>query len=124
MIENNITSLRYILTIARLEPENNLELMCDSYIESNLEIPYYIIGNHLTKYGDFLKDKYRRKGIYFLGPIYNKSVLDSIRFYSTFYLVDLDSSVAPAGLDSDPAGLDSAPAGLDSVPAGLDSSVY
>ena len=24
----------YILTIARLEPENNIELMCDAYLDS------------------------------------------------------------------------------------------
>ncbi len=77
---------KYLLTVARLEPENNLELMFDSYINSGLDIPYYIIGNHLTNYGDYLKDKYRDKQIIFLGPVFNKDHLDNIRYYSKFYL--------------------------------------
>jgi glycosyltransferase involved in cell wall biosynthesis len=76
----------YILTIARLEPENNLEMMFDGYISSEIKIPYYVIGNHLTNYGDFLKDKYMNTGIIFLGGIFNKLHLDNIRHYSSYYL--------------------------------------
>lgn len=76
----------YILTIARLEPENNLEMMLDAYIESNMKESYVIVGNHLTIYGDFLKDKYRNNNIIFLGGIFNKEDLDNIRYYSKLYL--------------------------------------
>jgi len=76
----------YLLSIARLEPENNLEMMFDGYIESGINTPYFVVGNHLTKYGDFLKDKYRNTGIIFLGGIFNKEHLDNIRYYSTYYL--------------------------------------
>ena len=76
----------YILSIARLEPENNLEMMCDAYIRSDIKEPYIIIGNHLTKYGDYLKDKYRNYNIIFLGGIYKKDVLDNMRFYCKYYL--------------------------------------
>lgn len=81
-----ITQENYILSIARLEPENNLEMMFDAYINSNIKIPYYVVGNHLTRYGDFLKDKYRNKGIIFLGAIFDKVNLDNIRYYSSLYL--------------------------------------
>tara|TARA_B100000965_G_C19600062_1_gene762073 strand:+ start:2709 stop:3809 length:1101 start_codon:yes stop_codon:yes gene_type:complete len=76
----------YILTIARLEPENNLELMCDSYLLSNSKLPYYIIGNHNTKYGEVLKSKYKNTRIYFLGAIFNKEELDTFRFFAKYYL--------------------------------------
>tara|TARA_B110000003_G_C16638570_1_gene529296 strand:+ start:148 stop:1254 length:1107 start_codon:yes stop_codon:yes gene_type:complete len=76
----------YLLSIARLEPENNLELMFDAYLESKITTPYYIVGHHLTDYGDFLKDKYRDKGIFFLGGIFNKEDLDNIRYFSKLYL--------------------------------------
>ena len=76
----------YILSIARLEPENNLEMMCDAYIKSSIKEPYIIIGNHLTPYGDYLKDKYRKENIIFLGGIFKKEILDNIRFYSKYYL--------------------------------------
>ena len=76
----------FILTIARLEPENNLELMCDAYLSSNSEIPYYIIGNYQTKYGQLLKSKYKDTNIHFLGAIFNKEELDTFRFYANLYL--------------------------------------
>jgi len=76
----------YLLSIARLEPENNLEIMFDGYINSEIKIPYFVVGNHLTEYGDFLKDKYRNAGIIFLGSIFNKIHLDNLRYYSSFYL--------------------------------------
>ena len=76
----------YLVTIARLEPENNIEMICDGYINSKIKMPYYIIGNHLTDYGDFLKDKYRGYDIKFLGGIYDKKCLDSIRYYSFCYI--------------------------------------
>jgi glycosyltransferase involved in cell wall biosynthesis len=77
---------KYLLSIARLEPENNLEMMFDAYVKSKASTPYFVVGNHLTTYGDFLKDKYRDKGIVFLGGIFNKEHLDNIRFYSKHYL--------------------------------------
>lgn len=77
---------RYYLSIARLEPENNLEMMFDAYLLSKSNLPYFIIGKHPTKYGDYLKDKYRNKGIIFLGAIYNKVDLDNIRYYSKLYI--------------------------------------
>ena len=61
-------------------------MMFDGYIESGIKTPYYVVGNHLTPYGDFLKDKYRNNGIIFLGGIFNKEHLDNIRYYSSYYL--------------------------------------
>ena len=84
--EYGLEKNNYLLTIARLEPENNLEMMFDAYVKSNITTPYFVVGNHLTKYGDFLKDTYRDSGIIFLGGIFNKEHLDNIRFYSKLYL--------------------------------------
>ena len=60
--------------------------MFDAYLLSGSNFPYFVIGKHPTTYGDFLKDKYRNKGIIFLGAIYNKEVLDNIRYYSKLYI--------------------------------------
>ena len=76
----------YLLSIARLEPENNLEIMFDGYITSEIKTPYFVVGNHFTVYGNFLKEKYRNTGIIFLGGIFNKLHLDNFRYYSSFYL--------------------------------------
>ena len=84
--EYGLVPNNYILTIARLEPENNLEMMLDGYVSSGIKIPYFVVGNHLTSYGDFLKDKYRNSDIIFLGGIFNKHHLDNMRYYSKYYL--------------------------------------
>ena len=65
----------YLLSVARLEPENNLEMMFDAYSKSKIQTPYFLVGNHSTPYGNFLKDKYRDSGIVFLGEIFNKDHL-------------------------------------------------
>jgi glycosyltransferase involved in cell wall biosynthesis len=61
-------------------------MMMDGYISSGIKCPYFIIGNHLTNYGDVLKDKYRNFDIIFLGGIFNKNQLDNFRYYSKYYL--------------------------------------
>ena len=76
----------YFLTIARLEPENNIELICDAYLLSDLQSPYYIIGNVNTTYGNFLIKKYKNSTIIFLGAIFNKDELDSFRYFSKLYI--------------------------------------
>ena len=65
----------YLLSIARMEPENNLEMMFDAYLKSGIDLPYYVVGNHYTIHGNYLKNKYRNKGIIFLGGIFNKDTL-------------------------------------------------
>ena len=86
LIEYGLKANNYLLSIARLEPENNLEMMFDGYISSGIQIPYFVVGNHLTNYGNFLKDQYRNTKIIFLGGIFNKEDLDNIRYYSKYYL--------------------------------------
>jgi glycosyltransferase involved in cell wall biosynthesis len=82
----NLTSNSYFLTIARLEPENNIEIILEAYIKSKSDMPYVIIGNHNTSYGKFLKLKYSHNNIVFLGSIYNKQHLDSLRHNSKCYV--------------------------------------
>lgn len=81
----NITAHQYFLLVARLEPENNIEMILDGYVLSKDARPFLVIGNVETKYGKFLQQKYKAKGVHFLGGIYNKEVLDNLRHYSALY---------------------------------------
>ena len=81
----DVEPFSYFLLIARLEPENNIELILDGYVNSKIDFPFIVVGNHTTPYGDFLKDKYRNKGIIFLGGIFNKEHLDSLRGFAKCY---------------------------------------
>ncbi len=77
----------YFLAIARLEPENNLEMLIQGYKDAGSLHPLLIVGNHHTPYGEHLKKiSLHFHGIRFLGAIYQKAVLDSLRHHARIYL--------------------------------------
>jgi len=81
----NLKVKLYLLLIARFQPDNNFEMIIEGVINSKLDFPLVIVGDHLNKYGRYLIEKYGDKRIVFLGKIYDKEVLDSLRYYSTLY---------------------------------------
>ncbi len=84
--EYGLQKFEYNLLIARLEPENSIEIILDGVVMSGLKLPFLVIGKHNTKYGAYLKDKFKAfPYILFLGGIYDMSKLDSIRYYSNIY---------------------------------------
>lgn len=77
---------KYFLVIARLEPENNLELIISGYLKSGAAETLIIIGNTNNKFGEYLNRKYVSPNVHFLGGIYDKSTIDSLRHFSKAYL--------------------------------------
>jgi glycosyltransferase involved in cell wall biosynthesis len=76
----------YNLIIARLEPENNIETILDGIVLSTNKMPFLVIGNHQTKFGDYLKEKFKNySNIRFIGAVYNHEHLDNLRWFSNFY---------------------------------------
>ncbi|QNK64718.1 DUF1972 domain-containing protein [Pedobacter sp. PAMC26386] len=76
----------YNMLIARLEPENSIEVILDGVAMSNLEIPFLVVGKHETSYGEYVKQKYAAyPQIQFVGGIYNIDILNSLRHYSKIY---------------------------------------
>ena len=76
----------FYLLIARLEPENNIETILDGYLISRyIDRPFIVIGNFENKYGLYLKQKYSNTSIRFVGSIYDKKALDSLRHNARIY---------------------------------------
>ena len=75
----------YFILIARVEPENNIETILEAYTKSKRTEKFLVIGNNLTKYATYLKEKFSNLYIEFCGSIYDKRMLDSLRFYSKAY---------------------------------------
>lgn len=76
----------YDLLIARLEKENNIEMILDGVVNSGSRVPFLVIGNNSTAYGNYLREKYLPvPEIRFLGGIYNLEHLNNLRYYSRFY---------------------------------------
>ena len=81
-----VTPYNYYLLIARLEPENNIEVILSGYDKSNSSGPFLVIGKHTTQYGKYLKERFASNpNIRFLGGIYNMTHLNNLRNFSTLY---------------------------------------
>jgi len=76
----------YYLVVARLEPENNIDMIIKGFIESKSKVPLVIVGNlNDTKYVNLLL-KNQSPLIKFLGGIYNKEKLLAIRTFCKAYI--------------------------------------
>lgn len=84
--EYDLKKNEYNMLIARLEPENSIEIILDGVVKSDTVMPFLVIGNHETAYGEYLKNKFKADvRIQFLGGIYDMNKLDNLRFYSNLY---------------------------------------
>lgn len=78
---------RYYLVVCRLEPENNIRMIIDGFLASETDKKLIIIGNLSgNKYVAQLIKDYQDKRIRFLGGIYDKSELSTIRFGCKAYI--------------------------------------
>jgi len=86
LAEYQVTKDNYNMIMARFEPENNLDMVLEGVSLSEDKTPILVVGNHNTKYGDYLKDKFKHfPHIRFVGGIYNLQHLDNLRYYSGLY---------------------------------------
>ena len=77
---------RYSMLIARLEPENNIEMILEGYKLSQDTEPFIVIGNHQTAYGQVLKNMFQDvSGIRFIGGLYNLPHLNNLRYFCKLY---------------------------------------
>jgi hypothetical protein len=83
--EFNLTEYNYDIVIARMEPENNIELIIDGYMNSNQDRELVIVGNLETSFGEYIFNKYKCDNIKFLGFISRIEKLNSLRYFSNIY---------------------------------------
>ncbi len=76
---------QYYLLIARMEPENNIEMIIRGFLASEKKYPLFIIGNIANKYGRYLTRRYNDPAIKFSAPIFDPAVLNNLRYYSSLY---------------------------------------
>jgi glycosyltransferase involved in cell wall biosynthesis len=77
---------RYNMIMARFEPENNLDMVLEGVSLNEDKEIILVIGNHNTKYGEYLKNKFKYfPHIRFVGGIYNLEHLDNLRYFSNLY---------------------------------------
>jgi glycosyltransferase involved in cell wall biosynthesis len=84
--EYNVIKYKYFILVARLEPENSIESIIEGYLSSESGTPLLVVGKTNTGYGKYLLSNYNNySNIKFLGGIYDKKKLDSLRKFSKLY---------------------------------------
>lgn len=86
LLEYGLYPQSYYLVIARMEPENNIEMILDGYCKSASDYPFVVAGNTANDYGKKMLKKYRnKKAIRFIGGCYDQAMLENLRHYCNFY---------------------------------------
>lgn len=81
-----VNEKKYFLLIARMEPENNIEIILDGFHQSHSQMPFLVIGKTTNDFGSYLVQKYKNdKRIIFLGAIYDIDILNNLRHYCLTY---------------------------------------
>ena len=81
----------YYLAVARLEPENNIEMIIGGYLKSKTKKPLVIVGDFANheyehKVKDIINDAPEHKKIIFTGGIYDPELLSMLRQNCTAYI--------------------------------------
>lgn len=83
--DQDLTEGSYNMLIARLEPENNIETILQSVVESNTKRKFLVIGNTENKYGQYIKQQFTDDRIIYLGYVSGTEKLDALRKNSNIY---------------------------------------
>jgi glycosyltransferase involved in cell wall biosynthesis len=84
LLKYSLEPLGYFILIARLEPENNIELIIKGFCNSRSAKKLVIVGG-LNKYGNLLRKQHKDNRLLFVGGVYNKEEIDSLRYFSIGY---------------------------------------
>lgn len=76
---------QYFLLIARMEPENNIEMILRGYLHSSQKYPIILVGSTENKFGKMLSKKYSSTSVRFVGGIYDQHSLNNLRYFSKLY---------------------------------------
>ncbi|HEV2352803.1 MAG TPA: DUF1972 domain-containing protein [Puia sp.] len=76
----------YSLLMARMEPENNIEMVIRGWMDSQKTRPLVLVGNPRNSFGQYLVRTYKDEQLRFIGAIYESDVINALRHYSALYL--------------------------------------
>ena len=76
----------YFLLMARMEPENNIEMILDGYTKTRTEIPMLVVGDTVNKFSKHLRAKFGMdKRIFFTGGIYDQWQTHCLKSFCRLY---------------------------------------
>ncbi len=82
----SVSKHNYYLLMARIEPENNIEMILDGFCLSAATQPFIVIGNINNHFGKYLTSKYKNNSnIIFIGAVYDEQKAQSLTAFCTIY---------------------------------------
>jgi glycosyltransferase involved in cell wall biosynthesis len=82
----NLSKKEYFLLMARMEPENNIEMILDGFHKSSVDKRFITIGNIKNKFGQYLVNKFNNDSrIQFAGGIFDKKIVNSLSAHCSIY---------------------------------------
>jgi len=81
----NLKKYNYDIVIARMEPENNIEMILKGFLHSKKERDLVIVGSLDTKFGKYISAKYNDNSIKYFGFVSGIDELNSLRYFSNLY---------------------------------------
>lgn len=86
LYEYGLSKKQYFLLMARMEPENNVEMILDGFRLSNSTKKFLVIGNTSNGFGKYLLNKFHGDSrIIFLGALFDQQKIKSIVKFSAVY---------------------------------------
>jgi glycosyltransferase involved in cell wall biosynthesis len=84
--EFGVAAQEYFLLMARMEPENNIDLILAGFHSSASQRKFLVIGNTGNNYGKYLTKKYHAdKRIVFTGALFDQNTVHTLRKHSRLY---------------------------------------
>lgn len=80
----NLRPNQYYLIVSRLEPENNIEMIIEGFLNSETDDYLIIIGRE-NNFGKQWKQKYANEKVRFAGAMFDKTLLNNLRHFSKKY---------------------------------------
>ena len=83
--EYGLKEHNYDIIIARMESENNIEMILEGFFKSRKERDLVIVGDLNTTFGKYVSEKYNSSCIKYVGFIADFGKLNSLRDFSNLY---------------------------------------
>ena len=82
----NITAQNYFMLMARMEPENNIEMILEGFHQSRSDKKFIVLGNTQHTFGKMMLKKFSDdKRIIFAGAIYDTRITHTLRACCSLY---------------------------------------
>ncbi|MBS1773273.1 MAG: DUF1972 domain-containing protein [Bacteroidetes bacterium] len=82
----NVSAESYDMLLARMEPENNIEMIIKGHLQSGTEKPLLVVGKTENAFGTYLVNTYsKERGVRFMGGIYDTVAVNNLRYFSHLY---------------------------------------